>query len=131
AMKSLSGQRAFEDRGRQCVQLGAKPVDVLLRQRGRWAQLGEQSFKPVPRFPERWQVTRKVGEHGMQSPQRTAELPWLRGRGLGGRQRGGFASPVGRHWSFKFRDGKCIRSEVLGFGATEVQAALKAAGLEE
>jgi ketosteroid isomerase-like protein len=33
--------------------------------------------------------------------------------------------------SFKFRDGKCIRSQVLGFGASEVQEALKAARLEE
>lgn len=27
--------------------------------------------------------------------------------------------------SFKFRDGKCIRTQVLGFGATEVEEALK------
>jgi ketosteroid isomerase-like protein len=32
--------------------------------------------------------------------------------------------------SWKFRDGKVIRGQILGFG-TEVQAALRAAGLEE
>jgi ketosteroid isomerase-like protein len=32
--------------------------------------------------------------------------------------------------SWKFRDGKVIRSQILGFG-TEVQEALRAAGLEE
>ena len=49
-MKRLRGQWTFEDRGRQCVQLEAKPVDVLLGQRGRWAQFGEQAFEPVPRL---------------------------------------------------------------------------------
>jgi ketosteroid isomerase-like protein len=33
--------------------------------------------------------------------------------------------------SFKIHNGKVVRSQVLGFGATEVQEALKAAGLEE
>jgi ketosteroid isomerase-like protein len=33
--------------------------------------------------------------------------------------------------SWRIRDGKVIRAQVLGFGATEVQAAMKAAGLEE
>ena len=33
--------------------------------------------------------------------------------------------------SFKFRNGKLTRTQVLGFGATEVQEALRAAGLEE
>jgi ketosteroid isomerase-like protein len=33
--------------------------------------------------------------------------------------------------SFKFHDGKVTRLQVLGFGATEVQEALKAAGLTE
>jgi hypothetical protein len=33
--------------------------------------------------------------------------------------------------SCSVRDGKLIRSQILGFGATEVQEALKAVGLEE
>jgi hypothetical protein len=33
--------------------------------------------------------------------------------------------------SWTIRDGKVIRTQVLGFGATEVQEALEAAGLEE
>ena len=81
-MKRLSGQRALEDRGGQCVQLEAKPVDVPLGQRGRWTQLGEQALEPVPNLAERGQVTREVGERRMQSPQRTAEFPWLRRRSL-------------------------------------------------
>jgi hypothetical protein len=32
--------------------------------------------------------------------------------------------------SSKFHDGKVTRTQVLGFGATEVREALKAAGLE-
>ena len=49
---------------------------------GGWTQLGQQAFEPVPRFAERWQVTREVSERSMQSPQRTAEFPWLRRRSL-------------------------------------------------
>ena len=81
-MKRLSGQRALEDRGRQCVQFEAKPVDVPLGQRGRWTQLGEQALEPVPNLAQRGQVTREVGERRMQSPQRTTEFPWLRRRSL-------------------------------------------------
>jgi ketosteroid isomerase-like protein len=33
--------------------------------------------------------------------------------------------------SMVFRDGKVTRTEILGFGSTEVEEALKAAGLEE
>jgi hypothetical protein len=33
--------------------------------------------------------------------------------------------------SYKLRGGKIVRTEVLGFGRAEVQAALEAAGLEE
>jgi ketosteroid isomerase-like protein len=33
--------------------------------------------------------------------------------------------------SFKVRDGKCTRFQVLGFGATEVREALEAVGLSE
>jgi ketosteroid isomerase-like protein len=33
--------------------------------------------------------------------------------------------------SWKIRDGKVVRTEVLGFGTAEVQAALEAAGLRE
>src|SRR5687767_7160783 len=81
-MKRLNGQRVLEDRGRQCVQLDAKPVDVPLGQWGRWTQLGEQAPKPVPDLAQRGQVAREVGERRMQSPQRTTEFPWLRRRSL-------------------------------------------------
>ncbi len=33
--------------------------------------------------------------------------------------------------SYKIRDGKIVRTEVLGFGSVEVQTALEAAGLRE
>ena len=81
-MKRLSGQRALEHRGPQCLQLEAKPIDVLPGQHGRWTQLGEQALEPVPNFAQRGQVTREVGERRMQSPQRTAEFSWLRRRSL-------------------------------------------------
>ena len=82
AMKRLSGQRALEDRGRQFIQLEAKPVDVPLGQRGRWTQVGQQALEPVSNLAQRGQVTREVGERRMQSPQRATEFPWLRRRSL-------------------------------------------------
>ena len=83
AVKSLSGECALEHGRGQCIQLERKPVDVLLRQRGRWAQLAQQAPEPVPDLAQRGQVAREAGERRMQVPQRTAEFPRLRRRSVG------------------------------------------------
>src|SRR3954447_26025327 len=81
-MKRLSGKRALEYRGRQCLQLDAKRIDVLPGQHGRRTQLVGSLLEPVPDSAQRGQGTGEVGERRVQSPQRTAELPWLRRRSL-------------------------------------------------
>src|SRR4051812_24528161 len=79
-MKRLYGQRTLEHRRRECLQVAAEAIDVLLGQPGRWTQPGDQALEPVPNFAQWRKVTGEVGERRVQCTQGPTEFVWRRRR---------------------------------------------------